>query len=326
MPGRRFDFQIFNLDYYITIPQLGPIKGNPGPQSNARGQQRQQTLSNANNNLNKNKPEAFQELTQPAINQEFGASSPQFETIKQSNPTGYGGQQLPTQKQPLLLSIQKQQPLSAIPSQNPLNLQPVINTIQNQQIIDNVQNKQEHYEANIQYAPENSNSYGESQDYPTFNQPQTSPPNYPNTQKIIFPNDEEETSFPTFSQTSVPSFIDQSPSNLESGSIECELDLISIHFFTAQTQYPSNPPTLQVIQPNPTPAQKSVQNAASQPFVTCPSAMKCVQKVNCNFNGVMVEEQVLLNPEQEKQRVPLIVSFYFNTVVSFQSFFSTALF
>ena len=79
LPGRRFDFQIFKLYYYITIPQLGPIKGNPGPQSNARGQQ---TLNNANNNFNKNKPEAFQELTKPAINQEFGASSPQFETIK----------------------------------------------------------------------------------------------------------------------------------------------------------------------------------------------------------------------------------------------------
>ena len=227
MPGRRFDLQIFNLYYYITIPFLGPIKGNPGPQSNARGQQRQQTLNNANKIVNNNKPEAFQELTQPAINQEFGASSPQFETINQSNPKGYAGQQLPSQKQPLLLSIQKQQPLSAIPSQNPLNLQPVINTIQNQQII---QNEQEHSEANIQYSPENSNSYGESQDYSTFNQPQTSPANYPNTQRIVFPNDEEETIFPTFPQTSVPSFIDTSPSNLESGSIECELDLMLIIF------------------------------------------------------------------------------------------------
>jgi hypothetical protein len=136
----------------------GPIKGNPGPQSNARGQQRQPTLNNANNNFNNNKPEAFQELTQPAINQEFGASSTDFETIKKRNPTGYVSQQLPTQKQPLLLSIQKQQPSSAIPSQNPLNLQPVINTIQSQPIIDKVQN-----EGNSQYAPENSNSYGESQ-------------------------------------------------------------------------------------------------------------------------------------------------------------------
>jgi len=271
----------------------GPIKGNPGPQSNARGQQRQQPLKNANTNFNSNKPEAFQELTQPAINQEFGASSTDFETIKKRNPTGYVGQQLPTQKQPLLLSIQKQQPLSAIPAQNPLNSQPVINTIPNEPIINNVQNPQEYNGAIVQFAPENSNSFGDTQDYPTLDQPQTSPANYPNTQKIVFPNDEEETSFPTFSQTSVPSFIDQSPSNLES----------------AQTQYPSNPPQLQVIQPNPTPAQQSVQNAASQPFVTCPSAMKCVQKINCNFNGVMVEEQVLLTPEQETQRVPLIPCF-----------------
>merc|ERR1719244_632137 len=37
--------------------------------------------------------------------------------------------------------------------------------------------------------------------------------------------------------------------------------------------------------------------------------MKCVEKINCNFNGVMVEQPVFLNPEQETQRVPLIPCF-----------------
>merc|ERR1719273_2504187 len=37
--------------------------------------------------------------------------------------------------------------------------------------------------------------------------------------------------------------------------------------------------------------------------------MKCVEKINCDFNGVMVEEPVFLNPEQETQRVPLIPCF-----------------
>merc|ERR1711892_428096 len=69
----------------------GPIKGNPGPQSNARGQQRQQGANNANTNFNANKPEAFQDLTQQVVNQDFGdfgASSLAFDTIKQSTPTG----------------------------------------------------------------------------------------------------------------------------------------------------------------------------------------------------------------------------------------------
>jgi len=46
--------------------------------------------------------------------------------------------------------------------------------------------------------------------------------------------------------------------------------------------------------------------AAAQPFVRCPSAMKCVQRANCDFNGVMVNTRVSLSPIQEKQRVPLI--------------------
>ena len=67
---------------------LGPIKGNPGPQNNARGQQRQNTVSNAINNVDANKPEAFQDLTQQAVNQDVGASSLEFETIKKPNKSG----------------------------------------------------------------------------------------------------------------------------------------------------------------------------------------------------------------------------------------------
>jgi hypothetical protein len=49
------------------------------------------------------------------------------------------------------------------------------------------------------------------------------------------------------------------------------------------------------------------QNAAQKPYVSCPAAMKCVLRVNCDFNGVMTD-QVLdnLTPELEMLRVPLI--------------------
>ena len=36
--------------------------------------------------------------------------------------------------------------------------------------------------------------------------------------------------------------------------------------------------------------------------------MKCVPKINCDFNGVMVNYEVRLNRVQEEGRVPLIVS------------------
>ena len=51
-----------------------------------------------------------------------------------------------------------------------------------------------------------------------------------------------------------------------------------------------------------------VSPAEAQPFLRCPSAMKCVPRINCDFNGVMVNTKVFLSPIQEKQRVPLIVS------------------
>merc|ERR1712110_1162290 len=46
--------------------------------------------------------------------------------------------------------------------------------------------------------------------------------------------------------------------------------------------------------------------AASKPFVRCPSAMKCVPRVNCNMEGVMVNEVLNYSPQLEMLRVPLI--------------------
>merc|ERR1711892_982624 len=301
----------------------GPTKGNPGPQSNARGQQRQQASNNANSNFNTNKPEAFQDLTQQAVNQDFGhfgASSLAFETIKQSAPAGYAGQQLPTQTQPLIQSIQKQQPIKVTPT-----LAPLLNIIQSAPITDPVQNVLQYDGENSQSAPDNI--FNDSQDYPSFNQPRDTPADYPatNTQRIVFPQDDEETSFPTFSQTSLPPYTDTSSSPVSKTQ---PLTVIQPKPIPVQQQVQVNQPTqasvqqpvqviqpipvqqpVQVIQPNPIPLQQPVQAAASQPFITCPSAMKCVQKITCNFNGVMVEEQVQLTALQGTQRVPLIPCF-----------------
>merc|ERR1719391_1255856 len=46
--------------------------------------------------------------------------------------------------------------------------------------------------------------------------------------------------------------------------------------------------------------------AASLPFTQCPSAMKCVEKKLCDFNGVMRDFVTTLSPAQESLRVPLI--------------------
>ena len=211
---------------------LGPINGNPGPQSNARGQQRQKTANRPNNNLNSNKPQVFQQLTEPVIEQELGASSPAFQTITQSNPTGYGGQPLPTQNQPLVQSIQKQQPINIITKQQPikpLQSQPLITTIQKQPTINTVEN--EYDESNSQYVLENGNAEYYPTSLPT-SQEQPRAPVYPDSQGFVFPQDDEETSYPTypqtsyptFPQTSNPSFSNISPANLQSGSFKLELN------------------------------------------------------------------------------------------------------
>eukprot|EP00092_Neocalanus_flemingeri_P004254 GFUD01004574.1.p1 GENE.GFUD01004574.1~~GFUD01004574.1.p1 ORF type:complete len:722 (-),score=194.10 GFUD01004574.1:66-2147(-) len=263
----------------------GPINGNPGPQTNARGQQKQQTQSSANNDLNSNK---FQQLIQPSLDQELVASSPSFQTADQTNPIGYEGKPLPTKIQPVVQTIQTQRPI------NPLQTQPLINTLQKKPIIKTV--KSEHSDAKNKNVPEIGSAYGESQEYPISLLPNSQDQPIPtNTQRIIFPEDNEETSFPTYPQTSNPSGGNLSPANSKSEQEQ----------FTLEPQ----PSPVQVIQPNPVPAQQSGQLAASQPFVTCPSAMKCVLRINCNFNGVMVEEEVFLNQQQELQRVPLIPCF-----------------
>merc|ERR1712012_1525834 len=48
------------------------------------------------------------------------------------------------------------------------------------------------------------------------------------------------------------------------------------------------------------------QGAAALPFTQCPSAMKCVEKRLCDFNGVMRDFVTTLSPTQESLRVPLI--------------------
>ena len=50
------------------------------------------------------------------------------------------------------------------------------------------------------------------------------------------------------------------------------------------------------------------QPAETKPYVRCPSAMKCVPKINCDFEGVMRNQVFNLSPEMEMLRVPLIVS------------------
>jgi len=54
--------------------------------------------------------------------------------------------------------------------------------------------------------------------------------------------------------------------------------------------------------------QKEVDKIGSGalPFTQCPSAMKCVDRSLCDFNGVMREFETRLSPEQELLRVPLI--------------------
>merc|ERR1711963_784365 len=63
-----------------------------------------------------------------------------------------------------------------------------------------------------------------------------------------------------------------------------------------------------VFSPQPQQQQPS-SSADQQPFIQCPSAMKCVPKINCDFNGVMVNYEVRLNRVQEEGRVPLIPCF-----------------
>jgi len=51
---------------------------------------------------------------------------------------------------------------------------------------------------------------------------------------------------------------------------------------------------------------RPVRPASQEPFVMCPSAMKCVPKTNCDLKGVMTDTAQNYSPEVEALRVPLI--------------------
>merc|ERR1712110_1110516 len=53
-------------------------------------------------------------------------------------------------------------------------------------------------------------------------------------------------------------------------------------------------------------ASRPVRPASQEPFVMCPSAMKCVPKPNCDLKGVMTETAQSYSPQVELLRVPLI--------------------
>jgi len=66
-------------------------------------------------------------------------------------------------------------------------------------------------------------------------------------------------------------------------------------------------------QPRPRPSaqtqnqpKRPVVPAESKPFVMCPSAMKCVPRINCDLKGVMTNEVLSYSPQLEMLRVPLI--------------------
>jgi len=49
--------------------------------------------------------------------------------------------------------------------------------------------------------------------------------------------------------------------------------------------------------------------ADQKPFITCPSAMKCVPRINCDLGGTMRDQVFRYTPAQEASRVPLIPCF-----------------
>jgi len=52
--------------------------------------------------------------------------------------------------------------------------------------------------------------------------------------------------------------------------------------------------------------RRPVVPANTEPFVMCPSAMKCVPKSNCDLKGVMTDQVQNYTPQLEALRVPLI--------------------
>ena len=51
-----------------------------------------------------------------------------------------------------------------------------------------------------------------------------------------------------------------------------------------------------------------LQGGEVKPYLRCPSAMECVQRVNCDFEGFITTDTLNLSPDLEMLRVPLIVS------------------
>merc|ERR1711936_42321 len=247
----------------------GPINGNPGPQTNGRGQQRQQTINSANLNINSNKQEVFQLITQPPIKEQLGASSVSIQNTKQNN----RGQPLLIQNQPLIQSIQKKPAIiissTQIPT-HPVDKQPTVaNT------------------GNNEFVPEAGGGYGNSQLDITsrpIKQEQSIPPVYKNKDSFIFPEDNEEPRFPTFPKKRNPSYSNTSPVTLETEEHhttpiqvtqpnpiqDIVPNTIQVPQSSLSKEIQQNP--VQDIQQNPSPSQQSGDPASSQPFVTCPSA------------------------------------------------------
>jgi len=75
----------------------------------------------------------------------------------------------------------------------------------------------------------------------------------------------------------------------------------------SQPQIQTQPQPQQPPQQQP-PTLGSILNppGSSGAFTQCPSAMKCVEKIYCDYNGVMREDVQTLTREQEQLRVPLI--------------------
>merc|ERR1711872_222901 len=85
-------------------------------------------------------------------------------------------------------------------------------------------------------------------------------------------------------------------------------------------QSQSRPAQRQPTQSQPRPAQRQPQQTQSRPvqqqgnfapantkpYVKCPSAMKCVERRFCDFNGVMTNDELILTRDLEMLRVPLI--------------------
>jgi len=130
---------------------------------------------------------------------------PQFTTITEEDPNTSQPQPIPQPTQPLLQTILKQTSTVGVPSEELLNSQFLSNVAPTNQpqvaVVDNSQ-----YFNGPSFIDDKPEQ---------FQSPVSS---YPNTQRIIFPEDVQETSFPPLPATNIPSFIVPAPSNVDSGS------------------------------------------------------------------------------------------------------------